>query len=219
MGAQQITAWSYSRWSKYTQCPAAAKYKFIDKLPEPDSPASARGTLIHKLAEDYTNKKLRKLPPELGLFKDEFAWLRDYGAVCEEQWAFRKDWSDCGWFDRDTQLRVKIDARMELEPTELLIVDHKTGKNRGGYEEQLGLYGLSTFKKHPQYNTVKTELWFLDSGDVVEMEFDRKQEKALTKQWERDTKAMLTDTSFRPKPGDHCRWCAYSKSKGGPCKY
>lgn len=45
--------WSFSRYSVYKQCPAKARYKFIDKLPEPAAKPLDRGSLIHKQAENY----------------------------------------------------------------------------------------------------------------------------------------------------------------------
>ena len=49
--------------------------------------------------------------------------------------------------------------------------------------------------------------------------FTRKDIPALKKKWEGNSRAMLADGTFREKPGKACTWCAYSKGKGGPCKY
>ena len=67
-----LTSWSFSRYQDYKSCPAKAKYKHIDKLKEPPSPAMERGAAIHNLCEQYVRGTLAKLPPELKLFKDEF---------------------------------------------------------------------------------------------------------------------------------------------------
>ena len=71
-----ITAWSFSRYSTYKQCPAKLKYSAIDKLKEPPNAAMARGAAIHTLAEDYVKGKGKALPPELKLFADLFKMLR-----------------------------------------------------------------------------------------------------------------------------------------------
>ena len=45
--------WSFSRYAVYALCPAQARYKFIDKIPEASSRPMERGSLIHKQAECY----------------------------------------------------------------------------------------------------------------------------------------------------------------------
>ncbi len=100
---KKITSWSFSRWNVYDQCPAKAKYQFIDKLPQPPSKNLERGTLIHKQAECFIKgqpapmltdpiprltmggdwvdvkkvkfHKLGVLPPELKSFEEYFQFL------------------------------------------------------------------------------------------------------------------------------------------------
>lgn len=106
-GIKKLTSWSFSRWSVYDQCPAKAKYKFIDKLKEPDALPLQRGSIIHKQAECFIKglpcpvldeskpipklgpdgefvagsevkyHKVGVLPPELAAFAVYFAWLRN----------------------------------------------------------------------------------------------------------------------------------------------
>src|SRR5438067_215956 len=90
-----LTSWSFSRFSDYSTdlggCPAKFKYKHLLKLAEPPNAAMQRGSDIHKEAEDFTKGKLPKLPPNLQLFKDEFAQLKKQKVkFVEEQWAFTK---------------------------------------------------------------------------------------------------------------------------------
>ena len=66
---------------------------------------------------------------------------------------------------------------------------------------------------------VDTNLWYLDAGEERGRTFMRSEVPGLKKHWEKRSKAMLADTSFKATPGDACRWCAYSKTKGGPCEY
>lgn len=216
---QQITAWSYSRYATYKECPAKAKYKFIDKLPEPPSPAMERGIHIHKLAEDYIKGDIKNIPDELKFFKEEFNELKSSKPMVEETWAFTKDWDETRWNDwNNCVVRIKTDASCLDEKT-LYVIDHKTGKMRDGYDEQLSLYGLGGMLKFPHIEKVNTQLWFLDSGDQVIEEYDMKNMKQLLAAWNKKVKPMLNDTIFAPKPGNACRWCTFSKSKGGPCKY
>ena len=74
-----IKSWSFSRYSDYCKCPAMAKYKYIDKIVNPDdqkSEALQRGARIHELAEGYLKGTIARLPKELKAFEDEFKKLR-----------------------------------------------------------------------------------------------------------------------------------------------
>lgn len=216
---QQITAWSFSRFQTYASCPAKAKYKFIDKLQEPPNDAMARGTAIHKLAEDYTRaKKPGQIPTELIKFEDQFIELNKSKPLVEQEWAFTQDWQPTGWFAKDTWVRVKVDAAC-LEDDTLYVIDHKTGKEKDDHKEQLSIYGVAGLIQFPLVQIVSAQLWYLDSGVQTPHEFSRKELPALKKDWEKQTKAMLTDTRFSPKPSNACRWCAFSKEKGGPCRF
>lgn len=178
-----------------------------------------RGNTIHKLAEQYTKGIIKKLPAELKLFAEQFKELKKSKPQVEETWAFTKEWAETLWNDwAGCWLRIKTDASC-IEDTTLYVIDHKTGKEREGYEEQLSLYALGGMLKHPHVKTVNTQLWYLDSGNPVEMSYDIKECKELRSGWEKKVKPMMNDTTFAPKPGNHCRWCAFSKSKGGPCKF
>ena len=229
---KKIESWSFTRYSDYSKCPARAKYKIIDKLKEPGSPAMERGNTIHKMAEDYAKGLLKRLPAELGLFKDDFAALKKQKVkYIEEQWTFRKDWSLTEWNDwNGAWLRIKMDAAyVNTEHNALVIVDHKTGKFRPDknveYEEQLQLYGLAGLKKFPEVDIVSPRLWYLDEGvvhpnpDTDEITYTRKDEKYLEKLWLGKVKKMLSDTTFKPTPGAACQWCHFRKANGGPCKF
>lgn len=228
---KKIESWSFSRYNVYRECPAKAKFKFIDKLSEPGSTAMDRGSAIHKLAEEYTKGMLKALPVELKLFKEEFRDLKKEKAkFVEESWTFRKDWTQTTWNDwSGAWLRVKLDAAyINVEHNALVVIDHKTGKFRESknaeYEEQLQLYGLAGLKQHPTVDIVSPRLWYLDEGLIhptgdAEITYTRSDESYLDKLWASKTKKMLSDTSFKPTPGNACTYCHFKKANGGPCKY
>lgn len=217
--AQKVKSWSYSRYALYNECPAKFYYKNIQKLPEPPAPAMERGNKIHKMAEDYTLGKMKTLPPELKLFKDDFKMLKGCKPMVEQTWAFKQDWSETTWNDwNGCWLRIKTDAAA-LDETELDIIDHKTGKMRDGYEEQMSLYPVGGFLKFPHVEKIYAHLWFLDSGDRLTFEYKQSDLKPLIKDWERKVKPMMNDTRFAPKPSYKCQYCPFSKAKGGPCKF
>lgn len=217
--AGKIKAWSYSRYATYKECPAKAKYKFIDKLPEPPAPAMERGDKIHKMAEAYLKGWNPILPTELKLFAPQFKLLKESKPIVEDTWAFRTDWSQTKWDDWfGCWLRVKLDAA-SLDGNTLYVIDHKTGKMRDGYDDQLSLYALAGMLVHPSVTTVSTQMWFLDQGEAVVKEYSMDDRKDLQLGWEKRVKKMTTDEMFKPNPGNACRFCHFSKSKGGPCQY
>lgn len=230
-----IKAWSFSRYSVYKLCPAKAKYLFLDKLKEPKSPAMERGAYIHDLAEKYIKGTLARLPVELKEFADDFkAHRAQYkkkinGMVVEDQWAFTAGWDETTWNDWvKCWLRIKIDCAHHLDEKTLRVRDWKTGKFRDElneeYLEQLELYALTSLMLHPHIDNVQVELVYLDQGLIFPnpdkpLVYTRSQLPSLKKTWEKRVKPMLSDKRFAPRPNDKCRWCFFSRSKGGPCKF
>lgn len=219
----RITAWSFSRWRDYEECPFKAKCKYVLKLKEPDNQYTARGSQIHKEAEDYAGGALKKLPASLASFKDEFAKLRKLSPQLEQQWAFTRSWQPTGWFDSNAWLRIKLDVNVMVKGRRY-VIDHKTGKQREEHEDQLGLYALGAFLMHPMDDDLEVQDWYLDKKPddptkIVGADFTRDQLDDLKAEWERKTKIMLLDAKFTPKPNDKCRFCHYRKNNGGPCKF
>jgi hypothetical protein len=235
----QITAWSYSRFQTYSECPFKAKCSILLKIKEPQNEARARGEAVHKIAQAYVEAPkvptLAQLPgPEkvkeefskmLNTFKKDFAELRKQKATCEHQWAFTKDWKSTSWFGSDAWLRIMCDAvyltakklGKGLVENKLTIIDHKTGKQREEHEKQRSLYALGGFLLYPDVTEIKAEHLYLDSGERQPTTYVRADLPDLQKEWLNKTKAMLADKRFPPKPGYYCGYCFYSKAKNGPC--
>ena len=227
-----VTSWSFSRWMDYQACPAKFNYKHLQKLVEPPNDAMRRGIAIHKDAEDYTRGKLKTLPPTLKKFGAEFKALKKQKVLfVEDNWAFRRDWSLTEWNNwNECWLRVKLDvAYVNLEHGVLVPIDHKTGRPRDDknaeYELQLELYGLAGLLQQPEIPKASPRIWYLDEGvvypnpEVREIEYTQADVPALKKKWETRVKKMFVDKTFKPTPGNACRWCHYRKSNGGPCKF
>lgn len=228
---KRFTAWSYTRLLDWEECPLKAKLKHLDKLKEPESPAMARGSAIHKEAEAYATGQLAKLPESLKLFKEEFTAVRKLSKrlLVEQQWGIAEDWSSTDWFDSDALkrglpkpwLRVVIDLGFKASAKLARMIDHKTGKIRDTHKDQLELYALAGFAQ-PEMKTVSevsSELWYLDQGEIVEAKFKRKDAPDLQAKWRRRSLPMLADETFPACPGNGCRWCPFGKSKGGPCPH
>lgn len=233
---RSLTSWSFSRFSVYDQCPAKAKYAFIDKIKEPPNPAMNRGNEIHKAAEAYVKGEGRVVPKELKLVGTELKAMRaakkhdDTSVVVETTWAFTHDWKVTRWDDwRGCTLRVKVDVAQLVGRNVLIITDWKTGKFRPEkhqeYMSQIELYGLGGLKYYgAQIDHVRPRLIYTDLGTTYPLEdgqlvYSRKDVPRLQKSWEARTKPMLKDTTFAPKPSNLCLWCHYRKENGGPCKF
>jgi len=225
---QKITAWSFSRWQSYCECPAKLKYKAIDKLPEPKGEALVRGTALHLQCETFLKDKKAKVPAELKLIEKQLKDYRKRKALAEAEFTFTHDWGTTGWFDKDAWCRVKADVTIEpiidAEVPTVEVHDFKSGKLKEGYSEymlQLELYGLAGLLTYPTAQEAKTSLVFIDHGKVVENEetYVRADLPKLQKAWETRVRPMLNDVVFKPTPGNACRWCHFRKKNGGPCEF
>lgn len=223
----RFKSWSYTRWSDWNRCPAYAKYKHIDKRPEPKNEAMQRGADIAKAGEDYLTKRTPKLHPELAPVKQEFARLRKIkGLIVESQWGLTAEWEPVDYFDWDRcKLRSKIDVGY-IANNILEFTDNKTGKFREeqaeGYELQLDLYVAAGIAIYPQLDGIRPRLLYTD----LNMQYPQ-QPKIVTavearkkqKEWDKRFKPMIMERRWAPRPGNYCRWCPYRKAVGGPCKY
>jgi CRISPR/Cas system-associated exonuclease Cas4 (RecB family) len=225
---QRITAWSFSRWKEYEQCPFRAKCKVIDKMKEPQGPALARGEEIHGKAEHFLLDPKAKVPEELKSLDQAYRALRRKKPRVELEIAFDSGWRRVEWFDKSAWCRVKVDALVEPGKKRVVeIIDHKTGKVRSDesghteYDLQLDLYQVGGLTAYEKADRAEAALYFTDHGTVINSDTPllRKDVEKGQERWVERTRAMLSDTRFDPRPGPYCRWCSFAKSKGGPCVY
>jgi len=229
--APQITAWSWSRLLDYSKCPALCNYKHVSTKwkawlkSQPEGDALTKGSAAHKDCENYmTRKPESTITPAMTTFRAEFQDLRKRlkpsQLQTELQVAFNKDWSPVDWFASDAWVRFIFDITW-IEATEARreAIDYKTGKNREEAHPQLRLGNLLSFFMSPKIKVAHSAFWFLDLGEAHEemlLEGDVEKERSA---WLKRVKPMLSDRVFMPKPGNHCRWCNFSKNRQGPCPY
>lgn len=217
-GPQRITAWSYSRLKTYLQCPFKAKCQVIDKLKEPESPQQVEGNRLHKLLEDYLKRNSDEIPPELEVFGQDLADLRDCNPLSEHAVAFAEDLSVVGWFAKNAWLRVRFDVLLVTDDT-AVVIDLKTGKRRSEDADQCELFAVAVMLMHPEVNEVTSELWYSKTGEKPYAAHHRADLEKLKTKWIGKASMMLNDTDFLPTPNGLCGWCHFRKDNAGPCRF
>lgn len=228
---KQFTSWSFTRYSDWKRCPLFAKLKHLDKVSEgPKNPAMLRGAEVAQKSEDYLLKRTNRLAKELSTFKDHYKFFRaQKSLVAEESWGFTADWQPTAWDDwNNCKLRVKVDVGyLFLEDNSFNVRDGKTGKFRPEKNEeymlQLELYVAAGAAKYPTVDMLTAGLMYTDEGIEYPQDepltYTMADALKLQKTWDRRIKPMFADRTFAPRPGNYCRWCPYSASKAGPCKF
>lgn len=235
-GTKRPTAWSFSAWKMYYECPLRYKLTRIEKRPTTRGPALIRGDVIHQEGERYL-KAGGRVPKSYALFDREMRELRRRKALSEASWAFDVGWREVEWFSPVVWVRVKLDTcyisqdNLDYGPTTAHVIDFKTGRIYEGYGTQLELYAVAAFLKYQDVERVAPAFWFLDRGEIVggpqetlhlpdvRSYYEREELPQLQRTWQRRAQPMLKDRSFAPASGAHCRWCDFSKAKGGPCRF
>jgi hypothetical protein len=110
----------------------------------------------------------------------------------------------------------------ELKQKGTLVVDHKTGRERPQeHASQLELYSIIEFSVNPRIDYVLGEIFYVDHGKKLSAMFNDR-DLMLTRfrdRWTEKAEKMLADREFAPTPSQWtCRWCAFSRAKGGPCE-
>lgn len=220
-----FTAWSFSRWETYQRCPLQFKLKFLDKIPTPQTPAMARGNAVHLDLKAYVNGETQAMPAVVtNAFQrtlvDDIRAHED--KLVEQQWGFDRKWNQCAWFDRGgvkTWFRAICDVALLYDDMVAEIVDWKTGRVYGENAEQMELFALSLMCKFAPATHVITRLVYIDAGSEQIAEYPASDKEKLQAKWERAVEPMFNDRDFIPRPNDKCRFCDFSKSKGGQCRF
>jgi RecB family exonuclease len=217
--------WSYSRWKVWNECRARYEFQFLQKLEQPESPHMARGSYVHKLAEDYLDGGGR-VPKELKEFADELKAIRKLGAKAEATLAFTKSWQETTFDDwANCWLRVKIDADI-TEADSATLIDFKTGKPWKDTKEQSELYAVAKMQREKKVENVDAEFWYTDSGEVVPYFYSRIRDfKKLKTKWQARAQEMLAARTFPfTKAAYNCKFCPFRSDKElgnglpGPCE-
>lgn len=212
-------SWSYSLLDTYRTCPLRAKFKYIDKLPDPGNEYSARGNEMHDALERVV-KFGEPVPDFARHFEPLLDTARANNAITERTYMF----DDC-WRPTDDHskawLRVKQDL-VVVNPGEfVLTVDYKSGKKYGNevkHMAQKSLYSVAASILWPDCEEYIAEMWYLDHNDISTKTFDRATLQMMRAKLDAEVSRMFDDKWFRPRPSaQNCKYCPYGPRAGGQC--
>jgi RecB family exonuclease len=225
-----LKSWSFSSIREFERCNYTAYHRAM-KSPRLEETEENRGTIIHRLAENFIKGEIPTLPKELKKVATQMEEYKEAYAAgeawVEEPWAFDIAWNPVDWFSPDVWLRVQIDFRRLGGGGEgtLQIVDFKTGKSWGNelnHIQQLQLYAVVCFAKFPEVHTITASDLYIDENKELTKLYARGEKSdELLHKWLTRSQIMLSCTDPRPRPARHtCRFCTWGISNGsGACDY
>jgi hypothetical protein len=211
--------WGFSKLDVYRACPQKFAYQFIERIPQASSAAMERGQKMHEDIESYLNGWKQELMPSLATWQPALDKLKAQNFKGEQALGIDDEWCLLpDWFDKRTWLRVKMDAYY-IENGVFNAIDFKSGKYRVPSQDQIELYAVASLSIEPTITSATAQFWFLDTDDVFSKTYTRDELIALRAKYEVASAPLYTDTTWKPTPSNECRWCPYSKTKGGKCQY
>jgi hypothetical protein len=217
-----IQSWSFSKLGDFEKCKFLCWLKHDQKIPEPERPlpkgktehANDRGSRIHDAAEHYVDGS-GPLIPELAKFQDHFEHLRKLyknGQVeLEGEWGMDQNWEIAPW--TGAWLRLKLDLLVHESDYEAVVADYKTGRRFGNevkHAQQVQLYALVTFLRYPNLEVVTSELWYLDTDEIVSQTFTRDQALRFKAGFDKRGTTLTTCDEWAPNANIFsCKWCGY----------
>lgn len=203
---------SYTLLKAFEQCARQAQRRYITKdLPFEESDASRWGTRVHEAMEARLNGK--PLPKEMQLHE---AWFADLtGAKAEVKLGVRRDWSPCGFFDKDVWFRGKLDVLL-LAPLMAIIIDWKTGKRREDPDE-LEIFAALLHAHHPRKRIIGWYVWLKDKavGKLHDLSNTEAKTAEITERMARAEYAIRTN-HFPPNETPLCDWCGLKTCEFNP---
>jgi hypothetical protein len=211
---------SYTKVSMYMECPAKKRYRYDEKIQVPQSPAAARGTAYHSAVESVLGGGQPELSgfPELAFYQGYLQRLRNLGGQAEFAFAIKRDWTPTLWESSDAWIVGKADVWVPIVPT-AHVQDWKTGKIYDSHEKQGEFYTTVLFGYVPEAVEIKATFIYTDLRQERNKTYHRDQLDSLRARWTARIERMERDTENAPTPNFGCRFCPYSKAKGGPCTF
>jgi putative RecB family exonuclease len=214
---------TYSRLRDFEQCGLLFQLRHIEKRSEPSSPHFVKGSRVHDALEQFLKGRVRTLPPESEpLALQLVALKKDKSLIGEQAWGYDEDWAPLpvtGYFSKADHVRAKVDA-MTTAKNQARIIDFKTGKIRPTDVDQVRFYALLAMLRYHEITSSLLTLWYVEQGKIEDFKaVPRSDVPTILASFKKRIAKMMGTEKFKPTPGLHCRWCAFSRHKGGPCQY
>lgn len=214
---------SYTAWSTYKKCPAQYKHRYVERLPMPSSAAAQRGTNMHAVVEKLVQHEDIPIPEEfsnLEGYSDFFHMLGDKGAIAELGFRLDENWEPTEDKEK-TYVRGYIDIIVPPIEGTIYIYELKSGKKYPDHVEQRNFYGTASLCLPWDEEVEQVEVIgvYLDSMQNESNVYPAGMLRTYKYLWDQKMQQMEVPESLVPNPGYYCRWCPYSKDKGGPCKF
>lgn len=225
--------WSFSQWENYQGCAARWNYQSVLKLPrKPPGPAAARGLEMHDRASKYIESQIDDLTPPATMFGgkravlitdkyryvlDEFRNHPNGDRHAEKHMVFDTDWHLAGRSSPNGSCVMVLDAARALNGI-VYVGEWKSGSPKDTHVDQRKLYALGALRRWLVDEVHVTTYYFEDTAPPERLVVKSTAEDKLRALWHGRVEQMKNDKILAPNPGDQCRWCDYSRMKGGPCK-
>jgi len=210
--SQKPFAWSYSRLKNFEACPKKHFEVDLQKSVKEEYSEQLRwGDVVHKSMAERLGPKLVPLPASMQQYEKWAApLLATPGDVyVEQQLALTKDFSACGYFDREVWFRMKGDF-IKINGAVGLVLDWKTGKILED-SVQLALAAACVFAKYPDVQKIRSRFVWLKDDAKTDEDFTRGDMPSLwTVLWPRISalEQAYNTTTYPAVQGRLCRnWC------------
>ena len=213
---------SYSGLGSYNKCPSQFKRRYITKEQGAgyvSAPAAERGTRLHKSVEDLINGKIDRLPEEINQYTQFFLNLREQGAIAEKKFCLTQNWQFTDFEDHENgMIRGMIDVTLpDPEEKEHTVYELKTGKEYDDHPQQRNLYGMVELMAYPKVEKVRVIGVYMDLNLNRETTYYQNMIESYRYLWLRKINKVQPPQPYPMRPGWYCKFCPYSKGKGGLC--
>lgn len=207
---------SYSGMSTYKKCPVLWHDSYILGNKSPAGPAAERGTRLHDALEQFFKDEMIYPVADkcLAPWERYMRMLKRLEPSAEAEVAVDQFWRPCAFDDPNAWFRGKkdLDVRTAIRKH---IFDWKSGKIYPDHVEQGKAYVALDPEDWEEY---VVKFAYLDIPTHVQKWRYTDKDKALIRdELDRTIEVIRLDETWRPTPGDGCKWCSKSWRRGGDC--
>lgn len=235
--------WSISKMGVIERCSLQYDFKYgSQKQPELVQFAESRvGTAVHAALEnalkglevkrallhaqdDYEltsaeveelnsrSEQIERFVAKMAKFKQRYGVTQE---SIEEKWAMDAEFKKASFFDKGVFFRGVVDLAYMTSSGDLVIIDHKSGKQRdlSYYETQLKVYALMGLARFPHIRGVQTAINFVMAdqvdwaGHVTADKIRSEYAPWLVGQMTKACEGLLKEPT--PNKSKLCDWCGY----------